>query len=268
MGVHSTSQLIKDMQPIQPHQLYAAVVVDNADPTQKQRIRVSIPNILESQTVEELPWLTPQHLCPFGMGDNYGTMRVPFIGSRVWVTFQEGDVHFGVYAADIVGSTTTFPPELTDNYPNRFGQALPDGSMFYFDATTSEILFRQSTGTAIQIDTNGNVNITCAGDWNQLVQGNYTVAVSGNVAIVSDGTYTMTSSDDFAVYSGGDFSRTVGGSEATNVAGTRTISCSSELHAGSIEQSGDIQADGVSLTGHYHIGVKSGGDTSGGPLPG
>lgn len=267
MSTQSIAQVVKDAQPLQASQLLVGVVVDNNDPDQRQKVRVVVPGILEADAVDNLPWLLPRQVSMFGVGDNYGSIRIPRVGSRVYVSFQDGDVHFGQYLADVVSQATTLPAELMTNYPNRVGWASPSGDTMYLDLTTKEFQYQHVSGTSFKIDGDGNVIFMCNGDFNHAVTGDYTLNVLGDYTANIGGDSTEGVSGDKSTVVGGDASLNATGDQTEMVGGSRTISCSSESHSGEINNIGDIKATGVSLMSHIHTGVVPGGATSGPPVP-
>lgn len=63
---------------------YRGLVMDNQDPTNRGRIKVKVPAVLEDQQV----WAMP---CVTYAGDNIGFYATPKAGSGCWVEFEGGD---------------------------------------------------------------------------------------------------------------------------------------------------------------------------------
>lgn len=265
MSTHSIAQTLKDLRPLDASRLLVGIVVDNNDPDKRQRIRVQVPNLLESQNTEDLPWFAPRHISPYGIGDDFGVIRIPRVGSRVYVSFQDGDGSFGEYLADVVTSAVTPPAEMLTNYPNRIGFFTPVGDIAYLDLSTKEMMLRRASGTSIKIDADGNVTMVVAGNFTQTVKGDYNLIVEGDAGVVTKGDHTNMVSGDLGTIIQGSQTTTVSGSQTNNVSGSRTVTCSSESHVGKITNLGDVVADGVSLTGHTHGGVDTGGGNTAPP---
>lgn len=70
---------------------YRGTVVDNADPTQRGRLKVTVPAVLESQSV----WAMP---CVPYAGNGVGFVALPPVGAGVWVEFEGGDPSFPIWA--------------------------------------------------------------------------------------------------------------------------------------------------------------------------
>jgi uncharacterized protein involved in type VI secretion and phage assembly len=66
-------------------------VVDNEDPENYQRIRVTIPNITEGIPKDDLPWYPI-----LTKGTNNNSVSIPEIGSFVLVSFPNGDIYNGL----------------------------------------------------------------------------------------------------------------------------------------------------------------------------
>jgi len=69
---------------------YRGVVVDNADPTHRGRIKVRVPAVLGEQSV----WAMP---CVPYAGDNMGLYAIPEAGMGVWCSFEAGDPSFCIW---------------------------------------------------------------------------------------------------------------------------------------------------------------------------
>lgn len=265
MGIQSLAQTIPDLKSMDSKQLLVGIVIDNNDPTKKQRVRVQIPGLLEGDA-ELLPWFIPRRVSPYGVGDDYGVVCIPRNGSRVYVTFQEGDGSFGEYLADVVSTSTTPPAELLTNYPDRIGFFTPIGDIAYLDLKTKDMFLRRASGTGFKIDTDGNVTLVCAKDFTQTVKGNYTVSIEGEYNVSAKGAGTIDINGDVQFTVGGSEQHKVGGSQTVSVSSSRTVSCSSESHSGAINNLGDVVADGISLKSHKHGGVDTGGGVTQPPI--
>lgn len=243
--------------------MIVGVVVDNNDLTKKQRIRVSIPGILEAADVNDLPWILPKADSMFGVGDDYGTVSIPRIGSRVYVVFQKGDLSLGRYVADALTSHTALPPDLATNYPNRVGFFSPKGDVFYMDMSTGDTVFKHASGSSIRFAADGSVLLYTKSHLTQVVDGNMTTKVRGNLSVSIEGSSSTQVSGSASTMVQGSMTTSVSGDQSELVSGKRTISCSSEAHIGDITNIGDVSASGVSLINHIHF---SGSSTTGVPV--
>lgn len=256
MGTQSLSATMDSLK--NTNDRFVGVVVDNNDPDKHQRIRIAIPGKLESSNVSDLPWVAPRHLSPFGVGDNYGVLRIPRIGSRVYVQFDGDDLSHGSYDMDVVRSTLSLPPELADNYPNRYGFVNPLGDVFYVDLTSGDAFFRRASGTGFTIDMEGSVSLVVAKDFTQVVKGNYNLSVEGNYTASVEGTMTTQVGGEVAEQLGANRITQIRGNENHAVDGSITTTCSKESHSGPMHVSGEVTSEGVSVPGHTHGGVRTG----------
>lgn len=237
---------------------YLAVVVDNNDPDKLQRVKVTLPGLLEYDSPADLPWLSPAQASLFGIGDNYGVVRVPRIGAKVFVRFGADAPRSGVYFGDAVTSRTQLPSELTTNYPNRVGWVDPSGSYAYADLQDKTFRYTHSSGTSVEVLADGTLRIHCVKDMQTIVDGDYTLSVGG--------TYSATVSSDAQLSVGGARTTTVQGNDSLSVQGSAshvvssalTTSCSSHTHLGRLLTPDDVVAAGHSLSNHIHGGVKNG----------
>lgn len=134
------SQTQDDRQPTNREML--ALVVDNNDPKQSQRIRVTIPNLMEAPggDTNKLPWIGPKRPASFGSSSSSGSDRfdsvdIPANGSLVVVEFQDGDLNFGMYTGATSVDSLKIPEHLSKNYPYRRGWSDPAGNKFFVDRT-------------------------------------------------------------------------------------------------------------------------------------
>lgn len=80
---------------------YRGVVVDNADPEQLGRLKVTVPSVLGAEVVTG--WAAA--CTPYGGDINQGFLFIPEIASGVWIEFEEGDLEFPIW----VGTYWTKP---------------------------------------------------------------------------------------------------------------------------------------------------------------
>lgn len=238
--------------------LFLGKVVDNNDPLQQQRVRVTIPKLFsEELPIESLPWIGPRLVSMFGVGENFGAISIPSIGANVAVSFQEGKAEYGLVMFDVAGANFTLPDELVTNYPDRLGFLSPTGDIFYYDRSDGTWFFRQNTGTSLKINADGSVDVLIIGDHSEYVKGNSTRVVEGDCTEVVKGKYTLST---------GDMAETVNGNKGTQVtgdsqdatSGKRTTSSASWSNKGVLKSADDILAQGTSLNNHQHADPQGG----------
>jgi uncharacterized protein involved in type VI secretion and phage assembly len=69
---------------------YRGTVVDNADPDQRGRLKVSVPAVLETLQL----WAMP---CVPYAGDQVGFFAMPPVGAGIWVEFEAGDPSYPIW---------------------------------------------------------------------------------------------------------------------------------------------------------------------------
>jgi len=84
--------------------VFQGTVVDNADPFQANRIKVSLDNVTDGIKKDDLPWYVIA--MPAFNGSN-AQNDIPKIDSRVLVYFEEDDIMNG----KVVESIATIPPK-------------------------------------------------------------------------------------------------------------------------------------------------------------
>jgi len=152
-------------------------VVDNNDPLKQQRVRVSIPGLLEGE-VADLPWVAPKINSPFGVGVGFGTVGVPAIGSFAVVYFQDESIYYGLLDGFMQTAECTIDPAFATNYPNRYGFKDPIGNKFVVDMTPSAKtvqFFHASGNFSFQVDNDGSIVGTTSQSATLTANGGYTV---------------------------------------------------------------------------------------------
>lgn len=98
-----------------------AIVEDNNDPMQLQRIRARPVFISDDIPTEHLPW--SQRLEANTLGDfaGAGSMAVPKLNSSVLLFYPDGDKYSSIYMGSLV--TTKTADILHEDYPNTTGVA-------------------------------------------------------------------------------------------------------------------------------------------------
>jgi len=238
---------------LQPGADYLAVVADNNDPDKLQRVRVTIPGLLEADNAEDLPWVAPAQCSLFGVGDNFGVLRVPRVGSKVFVRYGDSPPTSGVYTGDAVTARTALAPELLENYPNRVGFSTPSGDLCYTDLTQKTFYYRHSSGTSMEILGDGTLRVNVAKDMQTTVTGDYTLTVQGSSTVSVQGDSTRTTQGNESATVSGNMSNNVQGSMSNIVSSKITTVCSKQTHVGKFNNADDVVAGGRSLKNHVHM---------------
>jgi hypothetical protein len=139
---------------------FIAKVVFNNDPLQKQRIKVTIPGLMEG-TTDQLPWIGAVVRSDFGMLPSALTVAVPVINSLVLVSFQDGDLQYGMYEGSIHSGYTSSLGVLASGYPNRRGWIDPAGNLCYVDISpgATEMVLQHFTGTKQVFSNSGDYSV-------------------------------------------------------------------------------------------------------------
>lgn len=249
---------------------HLGVVVENNDPKQMQRIKVSIPNKMEAP-IEELDWVGPISRSAFGVGDLFGTMNVPALGSIVLVYFQGGDIKYGLYEGSAISVNFRPHPQLLINYPRRYGFCDPAGNYMYIDYTPNQVsmhLYHKS-GTNFDIDNAGNVVGHIVENWRMKIDGNTYIETDGNTDIFTHGnTYVETDGNTDVITHGNTHVETDGNTSIVTHTDTRieTDGNTDVITHGStvIETDND-----TSIISHSNLSLSVGGSTditSSGPI--
>lgn len=231
---------------------YLAVVVDNNDPEKLQRIRVSISGVLEGDSPEDLPWVTPIQPQLFGIGDNFGIVKVPRVGSKVVVRYGPNPPISGFYLGDIVTARTELPEELTVNYPNRIGWSNPVGDVMYTDLQEKTFYYRHNSGTSVEVAADGTMRINVAKDLQVTVTGDLVLTVQGDMSTTVQGDATSMVQGNESRAISGDVNLNAQGKMSQLVGGKLNTVCASHTHVGRLNSTDDVIAAGISVVSHIH----------------
>ena len=138
---------------------FVGTVVENVDPKGLGRIRVTIPNLLESDDISLLPFISSLQSVFHGGINSAGSFSVPEIGSKVLVRFLNGDIYFGVYVGVLTGRDTVVGDLYTQD-GHRHGWVDNLGNRFVVDKVEGTYLLQHFMGYSILMDRNGIQFIT------------------------------------------------------------------------------------------------------------
>lgn len=184
---------------------FIGTVVDNEDPDKRQRIKVTIPGLLEGDA-DMLPWISPTLQSDFGMTDDAGVMQVPAKDSLIKVFFQNGDVHYGLSSGYLHTGKHTPDPDLLKNYPFRRGWKDPAGHKMWIDRKEGEEEFHYEhpTGTMITINKDGRITIEGVENLEINIKGDTKIATKGDTTISTDGDTKITTKGQTDINSEGN----------------------------------------------------------------
>lgn len=156
---------------------YRGFVIDNLDPEQRGRLKVSVPSVFGQQiTYWALPCL------PFGGLADQGIFYLPSVNAQVWVEFEEGNKDQPIWTGVFWQPSEGVPEEAIDHYPNNRVIKTPSGHCLEFDdeAGKEGLRLTHSKGSRLTIDEAGTVHLTDA-------QGAHlTLDAEGNSLILED----------------------------------------------------------------------------------
>lgn len=200
---------------------FLGTVSDNKDPMKLKRVRIKVPELIEGDG-EDLPWAMP-------VTEDFEHVKVPEIGTVVYVQLQKGDKHYPIYFGSSTSNKQVIPSILGTNYPDRYGMRDSKNNYFFVDKMTGEVEFQHHSGTKINVDDSGKVVINAVSDLELHVAG----------TITSDApTWNHT----------GDL----------NLIGNETVT-------GTITSIGEITGALIQLSHHQHNGVRNGNSLTGPP---
>jgi len=140
---------------------YRATVTDNQDPDRRGRIRVTVPDVLQS-----VPSTWAECCAPFsGMtGAAAGIFVLPPVGAAVWVEFEHGDPDRPVWTGGRWVSSSDVPPGATSPAPIPPGQNIVIQTTLKNVLTISDsaptqtgggIVLKSSTGATLIVNDSG-----------------------------------------------------------------------------------------------------------------
>lgn len=136
--------------------IYTGIVVNNNDPDKQGKVQVNVYNIYSEVPDKDLPWALPDFSF---IGSKVGSFIVPPIGTMVNVYFDKGDIYFPHYTTKVVEKNSQ-PSQKDIDYPdNMVLYESDDGDYFTINRKSKITTFNHNSGTKIEIDKQGNVNI-------------------------------------------------------------------------------------------------------------
>jgi uncharacterized protein involved in type VI secretion and phage assembly len=119
---------------------YRGTIVDNVDPLKRGRLKVAVPQVLETVQVWALPCV------PFA-GSDQGFYAMPDVGTGVWVEFEAGDPSFPIWTGFFWGdgdiASADAKPSVKFFKTKKFTLRIDD--------TVGEILIKNASGSEIKI---------------------------------------------------------------------------------------------------------------------
>lgn len=219
----SILNLAKDMgaaQGLSKEYKYEAVVVNNDDSKTDIpytcRIQARIPILFDGIEDDHLPWAIASFNHLDGATKDSGQAFVPKIGSKVFITFQEGRESHPIWSGYTIDKTTVLE-EMKHNYPDRIVHyKLKNKAIAVHDTKTNELFIRNPGDLKIYID--GDVEMTVTGNVKEVIKGNKEVFVEGDMIESVKGAMTRIVGGKSDQSIGGDSNINVGGRQENNAA--------------------------------------------------
>lgn len=166
---------------------YRGTVVDNSDPEQLGRVKVTVPSVFGPDVVTG--WAMP--CVPVGGMPGQGWFAVPRIGAGVWVEFEEGDLEFPIVA----GTFWSAPDGNSEVPPAVTGDGSEDGIS---DPPTRTVLTTAKKHT-IQLEDADDAELILIHDATH----GHTVLLDGDGVRITDGNGNemVMTADAFTVHS-------------------------------------------------------------------
>lgn len=166
---------------------YRGLVTDNADSTNRGRVKVKVPAVLNELEVWALPCL------PYA-GDNVGLYTIPEAGSGVWVEFEGGDPSFPIWTGGF-WADDQLPKDEQNNKaaPSLRMLRSEKGLMITFNDDSEVITISDSDGS--------NIMTIEAQSGKIKIQANLKVVVEApKIELVENSTHPLVYGDDLLQY--------------------------------------------------------------------
>ena len=138
---------------------YRGIVVDNADPEQRARLKLRIASVLGEQ---ESDWALP--CLPYGGSGTLGFFMVPDVDAQVWVEFEEGDINRPIWVGTFWQASGDPPEDAAKDEPTTRMLQTTAGHILQFDDADGEERFRlfHPADAEMLIESDGTVSVTDA----------------------------------------------------------------------------------------------------------
>ncbi len=175
---------------------YRGIVVDNADPEDLGRLKLSVPSVLGSEVVTG--WATP--CVPYGGMENQGFLFIPEVDAGIWVEFEEGDLEFPIW----VGTYWSKPggeselPKPNDDTGAEEGSVQSPPTRKIIKTVQGHTLQFEDAGEDLRIlitDGENENRVLLSGGGIQIVNKNNTIELSDQGITIQDGNGNIVTQD-------------------------------------------------------------------------
>ena len=140
MASEDTVDVLLDQATRRFHGLYRGLVTDNADPTRRGRLKVSVPAVMGDAQVWALP-------CTPYAGDRVGFFALPDVGVGLWISFEAGHANHPVWMGCFWGDNQI---DAADAVPSvKFLRT--SKLRIRIDDDAGELLIENDTGSSLRI---------------------------------------------------------------------------------------------------------------------
>lgn len=211
---------------------YSGIVVDNNDPNKWGRIKVRVEPMFSSDAVPvaSIPWATPRNILIDGAGAGFGAFSVPRVGSRVTVTFRQGDFMQPVYGGEETDPVHGIPAFALTNYPNRKGFRLENGVEVFFDESDNLVRINHPTGTFIQVATDGSVTVNTIKDANVIAGQDVIATATRDVRVDAGNDIIVHAANDINITADGESYMTMNGDTTMTITGNLTATATGSIN--------------------------------------
>lgn len=170
--------------------IHFGIVVSNNDPEQRGGVQVKIPGILECQDsdLDALPYVYPANNIG-GTQDN-NSVKIPQVGSSLFVEFIDSDPFQGFYTASLLGLKSV-PTIFKEDYPKSFGETWSDEnnnpSWIRINKTQEYVeLFLNPSQSLIRVDKEGKMIIKVPNDLSFMSDKSINFIATKNINLKAD----------------------------------------------------------------------------------
>ncbi len=197
-------------------------VVDNVDPLNIGRVKINIPNFTQGVSTDILPW--SHQIFPVGTGgaDAIPTFKVPAIGTQVVVIFPTDDIYSSFYIGELIFKEHKLE-ELLSDYPETYGFIDKIKNKYWVNMKQGTVDIHHHSGTHLNIEKNGTINVTGVKDLNINITGNETIHIKGNSTINVDGNSDITVGGSATLDVGSTLDVKTGGAYTIEAGGDFTV---------------------------------------------
>lgn len=176
---------------------YRGTVVNNADPLQKGRLQLQVPDV---DGLSPSTWALP--CFPF-TGKQMGVVALPELGAGVWVEFEQGDTDYPIWTGCWYGSSAELPPLALSTPPPLSSFVVQTAAKHVFmlsdnPGPSGGILLKSSDGSTISMSEQGiyiskeGAQISIGADGITLSNGKGAkIQLTGNTVDINEGVFTV-----------------------------------------------------------------------------